>query len=91
MKQILLIIGNCVALIGIYCILDSAYFESYQAVARYFPENSWPNFMLFSSFVGLPIMGLLMLFVKKWYTKLIGIIYLFFFTWALELLATAFV
>ncbi len=47
--------------------------------------------MIFSAFVGLPIMGLVMLFVKKWYVKLIGVIYLFFFTWAIELLVTAFV
>ncbi len=91
MKQILLVIGNLFALYGLYSVINSAFISYHFIVPNYFPGKNEINFSVFSMLLILPIMGLVMLFVKKWRVKLIGIIYLFFFTWAIELFVTAFV
>ena len=91
LKRTLLIIGNCVALIGVYFVLESTVFKSYQSVQQYFRERGILNSLIVSAFIGLPVMGIGMLFFKKWYVKFVGIIYIFFFTWAATLLAQALV
>ena len=91
MKRILLITGNCIALYGIYGVINDAFIHNHFVVSKYFPGKSELYFSLSAMLLVLPVMGIIMLFLKKWYMKLIGIFYLFFFTWALELLAEALV
>ena len=84
-NTIIIIAINIVAIMGMYGVVRSLVCDGFNCILPYFAPNIFADSMMY----GLPIASIYMLFKKKNYFKIIGIIYAIGFITALYLLTEA--